>query len=203
MIATLVVAAVAAAMVVARMRPAATQEAAKPRLFAMSYGAGHELAGFAGRPMLLVFGDAGAGGWSELLGECEADPRLAKLLSETFQGVFVDLAAEKDACATYGDPPVGTVLVKDLHGPLRGILEGQLTCEGLLALLEQALPLVSVEKSPAYLRLLEGTDVLDELVEKRAVADAAAAVRCLRHFEPGSEAARRADARAVELGLSP
>ncbi|MBI4605915.1 MAG: hypothetical protein HY721_28455 [Planctomycetes bacterium] len=185
------------------LRFAATQETWTPRLFAPDYTSGHELAGFSGRPMLLVFGDSATGGWSELLLECEGDPVVAKLLSETFQGVFVDASRDKTAFETYGDPPPGTVLVKDLHGPIRGILEGKPTCEGLRALLEQSLPFVSVEKSPAYLRLLQGTDLLDELVEKRAVPEAESAVRCLKHFEPGSPEAARAEAKAVDLGLSP
>jgi hypothetical protein len=151
--------------------------------------------------MLLVFGDSRVAGWNEFLVECERDPGITKQLTETFQGVFVDLAKEADAFSIYGDPVAGTVLVKDLHGPIHGRFEGKYTCADLAKALEEALPYVRVEKSPAYWRLLAGTDLLDELVGKEETVEAERLLKLFQRIEPGSRPLEDALRKGAELGL--
>jgi hypothetical protein len=178
--------------------------AAELALFAQGYETGHEFAGFTGRPMLLVFSRAGDPAVAQVLRDCEADPRIAALLRETFQGVSVDPAREPEVHALYGSPETTSLLVKDLRGPHLGLLtsaEAPIDAKSVLALLESALPQVEVVKSPAYTRLLEGIDLLDELVGKEERAEAARVVRLFERYEKGSPAAIECRARATALDL--
>jgi len=172
-----------------------------PTLFALDYKSGHELAGFTGRPMVLIFGDSRVAGWQQFLLGCESNPALARLLAERCQGVFVDAFRDAEALDKYGDPPVPSVLVKDLHGPVFGQLVGEFTPEDLLAVLERALPRIRVEPSPAWARLRAGTDLLDELNEKGEVGEAVRVLGLFRRFEGGTLAYERARDRALRLQI--
>ena len=188
-----------------RIRQAQTQQAdeapAAPRLFAPSYEEGHELAGFTGRPMVLIFGDSRTGKWTDFLLECESDPKFATLLSERYQGVFVDAASDKETFDIYGNPGVPTVMLKDLRGPVYGLLQGAFSVSDILREMETALPLLPVERSPAYLRLLAGTDLLDELKDKEEIEEATRVLRLFKRYEGGTPAYTRAVARAQDLGI--
>jgi len=173
-------------------------------LFVEGYETGHQFAGFTGRPMLLVFARASDPALTQVLRDCEADPRIAALLRETFQGVIIDPAREPEVHALYGSLETTSLLVKDLRGPhlcLLTSVEAPIDAKSVLALLESALPQVEVVKSPAYTRLLEGTDLLDELVGKEERAEAARMVRLFERYEKGSPAATECRARATALDL--
>ena len=185
------------------LRSGSGQEEWKPKLFAKGYEEGLDLAGFSGRPMVLVFGDGRLSGWSEFLLACEADPALTSLLTQKFVGAFVDLAIETEVTSLYGVPPEGAILIKDLRGPLLGILEPEYTCNQLRDSLDQPAKYLVVERSLLYERLLEGPEILAELATEDKRLDAEKAIRCLRRFEPSTQALARAETRAQELGLNP
>ncbi len=184
-----------------RLRLGVTQDVPTPKLFALGYKDGHELAGFSGRPMLLVFGDSRNPSWDAFLLECEKDPELNSLLSEKFQGVLVDSATDREANAVYGGQSIGTVLVKDLHGPIRGVLREPYTCTDVRQILNDSIPYITIEKSPAYTRLLSGTDLIDELVQKEESAEVARLLTLMKHFEAGTKAHADAAAKASALGI--
>jgi len=173
------------------------------RLFIRGHQLGSGLAGFSGRPMVLVFGDSRIPGWDDFLNSCEADATIAQLLKTTFVGVFVDIATEGEVADSNGIGKESTIIIKDLRGPLLGILEGNFTCEDLLASLDMASRHVAIERSSLYSALLRSTTILDRLVEEGRAGDAENAVRWLEHFEPGTEAVREAKGKARALGLAP
>jgi len=191
----------ALAVLVVMNSTALTQEQSSAHLFSMGYKNGNELAGFAGRPMLLLFGDSRSSAWSEYLRACEEEPLLHKLLSDTLQGVFVDAATDLEFYALYGNPPVGTMMIKNLHGPILGVLQSPYTLSDMRRVVGEVLPHFRIERSPAYIRLLHGTDLLDELLANNEKEEIARLVTLLRHFEPGSQALSNATARAVELDV--
>jgi hypothetical protein len=176
-------------------------EAAQVTLFTVGYEAGHELAGFTGRPMVLLFGDRRIPGWQDFMSSCEGRPEVAKLLSTRCHGVFVDAASDGDAFETYGVPRVPSLMVKDLHGPVLARLEGEFTVDDLLGALEAALPRIRVEASPAWVRLRSGTDLVDELTEKGEGGEVARLLALFLRVEGPSPAYDLARARARERGI--
>lgn len=180
---------------------AGAQQEAVPRLFSDGYQAGHDLAGFSGRPMVLVFGDSRTPGWSNFLAACESDPNVAALLKEKFTGVFVDAAKDSSAFETYGVKSPGVLLVKDLRGPLLGVLEGEFTCEDLLVTLDGIVPHLDVQRSPLYDRLLRSEETLADLVANGERNLAAQVVKHMKRLEPNTQGLSRVEAKAAELGL--
>jgi hypothetical protein len=173
----------------------------RPLLFSHGYKLGHELAGFSGRPMLLLFEDTSLPEWSGLPLECEKNPKLNDILSKRVQGIVVDKSQDTDVFSRYGDPPLRTLIIRDLNGPILGILQSEYSIEDLERLLDAVLPMTTTEKSPAYIRLLENTLLLDELSGKNEAEEAARIVRLLKHFEPGSEALLRAEETLASLRI--
>jgi len=190
-------------LIIYRVTPVGGQEPAVPKLFANSYQAGHALAGFSGRPMVLVFGDSRVSGWNEFLIACESDPDTSRFLQQNFIGVFVDAASEPQIFAEYAVETPGTLLVKDLRGPLLGLLEPPYSCKDLLDTLSRAIPFLNINRSYLYNSLLRSPEILEQLVVDGDTELAENAVRFLRKFEPGSEALSAAERKASELGLSP
>lgn len=175
---------------------------ASPVLFAGDYATGHDRAGFAGRAMVLVFGEGGLAVWGEFLSSCEADPRLEELLTTFYQGVFVDVTADPATAALYGNPKPPTVLIKDLRGPILARIQGEVTCEALRAEMEKAKGRAAMEKSPAYTRLLQGTDLFDELATKDELPEVARLVKLFRHFEGDRQEVLAAETKARGLGVA-
>ncbi len=190
--------------VVALIRTGAfSQETQKPLLFSDGYQAGEELAGFSGRPMILVFGDKSNSKWNDFLLSVEADPDIALFLKDTFVGVFVDLPNEKDVAETYDAKDEGTILVKDIHGPLHGVLPPGAGINELKAILGEIAPTLMIEKSPMYADILaRGSVVLEELVGNGESVAAAKVVNDLQHFEPTtSDVLKDCETTASKLGI--
>jgi len=189
--------------VVAVRSGAVSQEAQKPILFSEGYQAGHELAGFSGRPMVMAFSDGKDSTMADFLLSCQSDPDLAKLLSENFIGVYVDIAKEPAIAETLGISQSGVILVKDIHGPVLGVLESGYTCADLLKRLQEISLYLNIEKSSIYADLLLGADALDQFKQSHSDQETENVVRMFRKFEPGTTVLSDVEARASSLGLNP
>jgi hypothetical protein len=190
--------------VVAMVRSRAmSQEAQKLTLFSEGYEAGHELAGFSGRPMVMVFCDGKDATLRDFLLSCQSDPDLAKLLNESFIGVYVDMSIEPTVAETYGVSKPGLIMIKDIHGPVLGILESEYSCGDLLKRLQEISLYLNVEKSSIYADLLLGAEALDQYNQSHSDQDTEKVVQLFRRFEPGSKALADVETRASILGLNP
>lgn len=173
-----------------------------PVLFAPDYATGHDRAGFAGHAMVLVFAEGGLAAWGDFLSSCEADPRLEELLKTRFQGVFVDVNADPETVKLYGSPKSPAVIIKDLRGPILGRIQGEITCETLRGELEATHGQAWTDKSPAYTRLLGGTDLFDELASKDELPEVERLVKLFRHFEADKPEVLAAESKARSLGVA-
>jgi hypothetical protein len=174
----------------------------KPKLFSMGYKGTEEAAGFSGRPMILVFGSQADPSWISFLLSCEADPEFSTLLKEQFVGGLVDVTDEPDVVATYGVEKVGTVIIKDIHGPILGYFEPGFSLKTILQRLKEVSPTLVIEKSTYYAAMLtRGPTVLDDMVANGFTAEATNAVRQLKKFEPTLTTLSQFEAKAAVLGL--
>lgn len=168
-----------------------------------SYAEGSRLAGFTGRPMVLIFGDSREQMWVDLLSGCNRDEALREYFQTTFTCVFVDILTDAKTYQLYHIDGPGWIYIKDLAGPLLGILDRDISLESVRRLLDETGPRVQFVKSPLYKSLQDKPSRAADLVERGLSDRVLEAISLMKRVEGNSDAVQNLEAVARDCGLSP